>query len=122
MIFYCKPYAKAANERRNQQNQYNGIGGGVMGAAAQSMAAGYGETISKPSFIIKEKEKEIFLNGELQHTKKTLGYGEQGRTMKKTLLCLKGLKVESMLSQEAIRNTYALKSILGEESIETAAQ
>jgi len=27
---------------------------------------GYGETISKPTFILKEKEKEIFLNGELQ--------------------------------------------------------
>jgi hypothetical protein len=68
-----------------------------MSAAAQTMISGYGETISKPTFIIKEKEKEIFLNGELQHTKKTMGYGEQGRTMKKTLLCLKGLKVETSL-------------------------
>ena len=47
-----------------------------MSAAAQTMISGYGETISKPTFIIKEKEKEIFLNGELQHTKKTMGYGE----------------------------------------------
>jgi hypothetical protein len=25
----------------------------------------YGETIAKPSFLIKEKEREIFLNGEV---------------------------------------------------------
>lgn len=48
MIFYCKPYAKATNEKRSQQ-QYKA----------------YGDTISKPSFLIKEKEKEIFLNGEV---------------------------------------------------------
>lgn len=47
-----------------------------MGAPGQGAMGGYGETISKPSFIIKEKEKEIFLNGELQLTKKTMGYGE----------------------------------------------
>ena len=27
---------------------------------------GYGETISKPAFILREKEKEVFLNGEMQ--------------------------------------------------------
>lgn len=59
MIFYCKPYAKATNEKRNQQ-QFKA----------------YGDTISKPSFLIKEKEKEIFLNGEVQLIKKTHGYGE----------------------------------------------
>ena len=37
--------------------------GGAAGAG--QMSSGYGDTISKPSFIIKEKEKEIFLNGEL---------------------------------------------------------
>ena len=46
-------------------------------------------------FILKEKEKEIFLNGELQLQKKTHGYGEMGRMMKKTCLCLKGLAVET---------------------------
>jgi len=70
----------------------------------------YGETISKPSFIIKEKEKEIYLNGELQLTKKTHGFGEQGRIMKKTIICLKALSVEGGLNQEALRNTYALKN------------
>ena len=49
MIFYCKPYAKAANEKRNQQQNQGD----------------YGNTISKPSFVIKDKEKEVFLNGEL---------------------------------------------------------
>ena len=88
MIFYCKPYAKASNEKRNQQSNLmnvNGAGG----------SGGYGETISKPTFILKEKEKEIFLNGELQLQKKTHGYGEMGRMMKKTCLCLKGLSVET---------------------------
>jgi len=98
MIFYCKPYAKAANEKRNQQQN-------VMGGPGDS---GYGATISKPSFVIKDKEKEIFLNGELQVQKKTMGFGEQGRLMKKTALCLKGLSVETELNPEAIRNTYSL--------------
>ena len=85
MIFYCKPYAKATNEKRSGQG--NNIN--------QAM---YGDTISKPSFILKEKEKEIFLNGEVQFFKKTMGYGEQGRTFKKTVLCLKGLAVETSLN------------------------
>lgn len=48
MIFYCKPYAKATNEKRTSMQQKS-----------------YGETIAKPSFLIKEKEREIFLNGEV---------------------------------------------------------
>ena len=32
---------------------------------AQQMASGYGETIAKPTYIVKEKEREIFLNGEV---------------------------------------------------------
>jgi hypothetical protein len=60
MVFYCKPYAKAINEKRNQRDQLGGLGG----PGASNMVS-YGETISKPTFIIKEKEKEIFLNGEL---------------------------------------------------------
>ena len=111
MIFYCKPYAKASNEKRNQQAQFNN-----QTTAATSMMNNYGETISKPSFIIKEKEKEIFLNGELQMMKKTIGYGEQGRMMKKTVLCLKGLKVEGQLNAEAIRNTYALKAAMDDHN------
>lgn len=82
MIFYCKPYAKATNEKRNQQNAFKS----------------YGETISKPSFLIKEKEKEIFLNGEVQLIKKNYGYGEQGRTIKKTIICLKCINVENTLN------------------------
>ncbi len=90
MIFYCKPYAKAVNEKKQQQKTY-------------------AETISKPTFLIKEKEKEIFLNGEVQLIKKTHGYGEQGRTIKKTIICLKCINVENTLNQEALRSTYALK-------------
>lgn len=78
------------------------VGGGPGGAGD------YGATISKPSFVIKDKEKEVFLNGELQLTKKTMGFGEQGRMMKKTALCLKGLSVETELNPESIRNTYSL--------------
>ena len=37
-----------------------------------------------------------------------MGYGEQGRIMKKTALCLKGLSVETELNSEAIRNTYSI--------------
>ena len=102
MIFYCKPYAKATNEKRNQQQN------SMMGGSTLAAETGYGATISKPSFVIKDKEKEVFLNGELQVQKKTMGFGEQGRLMKKTALCLKGLAVETDLNPEAIRNTYSL--------------
>jgi len=37
-----------------------------------------------------------------------MGFGEQGRFMKKTALCLKGLSVETDLNPEAVRNTYTL--------------
>lgn len=96
MIFYCKPYAKATNDKKGQQQQVRQ----------------YGETISKPSFMLAQKEKEIFLNGELKTTRKTHGYGEQGRVIKNTVVCLKGLQVERGLNNEALRNTYALKSSL----------
>ena len=59
MIFYCKPYCKVINsmDKRNQ-NAQNQLGGA---------ASNYQETISKPSFITgdKTKEKEVFLNGEV---------------------------------------------------------
>ena len=69
--------------------------------------------------MIKDKEKEVFLNGELQVQKKTMGYGEQGRIMKKTALCLKGLSVETELNPESIRNTYSL--ISAKETIKATA-
>jgi hypothetical protein len=56
MIFYCKPYSKANNEKRNRETGFN---------SGQQ----YGETISRPTFLLKEKEKEIFLNGELTFPK-----------------------------------------------------
>jgi hypothetical protein len=30
----------------------------------------YNETISKPSFLLKEKEREVYLNGEVKELKK----------------------------------------------------
>ena len=58
MIFYCKPYFK---------NVYDRNKGGQAGM--------YNETISKPTFLLKgEKEKEVFLNGEVQEMKKVPGY------------------------------------------------
>ena len=101
MIFYCKPYAKATNEKKNRDT---GIITGLNSGQA------YGETINRPTFLLKDKEKEIFLNGELNYPKQKVGFGEQGRTLKKTTLCLKGLAVDTLLNQEALRNTYALKA------------
>ena len=46
-----------------------------------------------------------------------MGYGEQGRIMKKTALCLKGLSVETELNPESIRNTYSL--INAKEALQT---
>ena len=95
MIFYCKPYSKANNEKKNRETGFN---------SGQQ----YGETISRPTFLLKEKEKEIFLNGELTFPKQKFGFGEQGWTLKKTTICLKGLAVDTILNQEALRNTYAI--------------
>jgi hypothetical protein len=53
MIFYCKPYFKNVFDKNKAGNN-----------------ALYNETISKPSFMKGEKEKEIFLNGEVQEIKK----------------------------------------------------
>ena len=56
MIFYCKPYFKNVFDRNKNQISYN-------------------ETISKPTFLIGgEKEKEIFLNGEVAEIKKVSGF------------------------------------------------
>jgi hypothetical protein len=62
MLFYCKPYFKNVFDRNKGPQGYN-------------------ETISKPSFLLKgEKEKEVFLNGEVQEVKKVPGYvGEGGQ-------------------------------------------
>ena len=103
MLFYCKPYAKATNEKKNAVFG-NNQGGGMQ--AQQMSGSGYGETIAKPTYIVKEKEREIYLNGEVQNMKKSVGFGEQGRSLKKTILCLKCLSVDGNLNQEALRITY----------------
>jgi hypothetical protein len=48
MIFYCKPYCKVQN-------------------MTDKKGFAYGDTISKPTFLAQEKmkDKEIFLNGEV---------------------------------------------------------
>ena len=85
MLFYCKAYYKGNQEKKSA----------------------YNETISKPSFLLKEKEKEIFLNGEVQEVKRVNGYGGQGqRAIKKTMVCLKCLQVEEGLRQQALRNVF----------------
>lgn len=96
MIFYCKPYAKATNEKRTQQS-------------SATVLTSYGETISKPSFIIKDREKEIFLNGEVQTKRPAKSYSANGKAVKKTVICLKGLSVDTNLNLEALRNTVGQK-------------
>ena len=69
MLFYCKPYCKVGLDKK-----------------------AYNETISKPTFLLKEKEKEVFLNGEVKEVKKVGGYGGTiPKTIKKTMICLKCL-------------------------------
>ena len=63
----------------------------------------YSETISKPSFLVKEKEREIYLNGEVKEIKK-IALGKIEKTIKKTMVCFKALEVEENLGREAIRN------------------
>ena len=63
---------------------------------------GYNDTISKPSFLLKEKEKEVFLNGEVKELKKIV-FGGQQKQIKKTMVCLKALQVEENLGREAVR-------------------
>lgn len=97
MIFYCKPYYKSTYEKKNT--------GGNFGGPGASGNNGYNETITKPSFLLKEKEKEVFLNGEVTQLKDVPGYGGNGkRTIKKTNVCLKCLQVDDNLRSQAYRN------------------
>jgi hypothetical protein len=62
------------------------------------MGGGYNDTIQKPSFLLKEREKEIYLNGEVSCLKEVPGFGGQGRrAVKKTNICLKCLQVDDDL-------------------------
>lgn len=101
MIFYCKPYFKNVFDKNKNGNRDM-----------------YNETISKPSFFVKqgEKEKEVFLNGEVQEIKKVGGYvtiGPNGqpvqgpqRAVRKTTVCLKCLQVDENLKSQALRNVF----------------
>lgn len=97
MIFYCKAYYKSSYEKKNPigGNAGFGLNNSAMGGG---MGMGYNDTISKPSFLLKEKEKEVFLNGEVTHLKDVPGFGGNGRrTVKKTTVCLKCLQVDDNL-------------------------
>lgn len=50
----------------------------------------YNDTISKPNFLLKEKEREVYLNGEVKELKKVV-VGQNTKTIKKTVVCLKAL-------------------------------
>jgi len=52
MLFYCKPFCKVAYDKKS-----------------------YNETIAKPSYLLREKEREVFLNGEVKEIHKVPGYG-----------------------------------------------
>lgn len=90
MIFYCKPYFKNVFDRSKGAQLYH-------------------ETISKPSFLMKgEKEKEVFLNGEVTELKRVAGFGQPGqqRAIRKTTVCLKCLQVDENLKSQALRNVF----------------
>ena len=108
MIFYCKPYCKVQSGMDKKNAVQNQFGGTQM-----MQQQGYQDTISKPAFIAQEKvkEKEIFLNGEVNSViKKTTNYNaQQGeKNIKKTMLCLKGLMVDNNIAREAVKNYYNL--------------
>lgn len=104
MIFYCKPYFKNVFDRNKDAG--NNRGGGNM----------YNETISKPSFLMKgEKEKEVFLNGEVSELRKVPGFVKmtangplhgQQRGVRRTIVCLKCLQVDDNLKGQALRNVF----------------
>ena len=100
LIFYCKPYFKnTIDKKQNQQSNFGGAG------QNQGGVSGYNETISKPTFLLKEKEKEVFLNGEVTMLKDVPGLGGNGtRSVKKTMVSLKCLEVDDNLRQQALRN------------------
>ena len=72
LIFYCKPFCKQVKEKRGS----------------------YNEGISKPSFMIQENNKDIYLNGEIKEVRKVAAMnGGNPKTIKKAQICLKALEV-----------------------------
>ena len=83
LIFYCKPFCKVGHDKKN-----------------------YNETISKPSFLLKERDREIYLNGEVKEVPKTqLGAlaGHVSKAIKRCMICMKALQVDDQLGREALR-------------------
>ena len=69
MIFYCKPYYKSTYDPK-QESQHQ--------QRTAANTGGYNDTISKPNFLMKEREKEIYLNGEVTIRKDVPGFNGQG--------------------------------------------
>jgi hypothetical protein len=85
LLFYCKPFCKVQYDKKQ-----------------------YSNTISKPNFVLKEKEREVFLNGEVKEQDKVGGYsGKNMKVIKKTMVCLKCLYVDDQLGKEAMRNMFS---------------
>jgi hypothetical protein len=99
MLFYCKAYYKSTYEKKS------GFGGANNAGGQGGFGSGYNETISKPTFLLKEKEKDVYLNGEVTALKEVPGYNDSSlgnvkpmrRTIKKTNVCLKCLQVDDNL-------------------------
>lgn len=70
LIFYCKPYFKNTVDKKASQNP-----NAPANSNPNTSGFGYNETISKPTFLLKEKEKEVFLNGEVTILKDVPGIG-----------------------------------------------
>jgi len=57
--------------------------------------------------LLKEKEREVFLNGEVKEQAKVGGFnGNDTKEVKKTFICLKCLHVDEQVSKEAGRNLF----------------
>ena len=70
----------------------------------------YSDTISKPTFLAQErmKDKEVFLNGEVNSMPARLKQGNDQQMIRKTQVCLKGIMVDNQLAREALKNYYNL--------------
>ena len=57
----------------------------------------YSDTISKPTFLAQErmKDKEVFLNGEVNSMPARLKQGNDQQMIRKTQVCLKGIMVDN---------------------------
>ena len=93
MVYYCKPFNKMGNSPGSHD---------------------YDDLINKPSYILKEKdrEKEVMLNGQIKMNVRPL-YDQNGELidefkLKTTRLCLKAIHVAPLTAYEAIKSTQQI--------------